>query len=236
MLQTKQNVESQDINLKQLKQAYSRIKRRCLFQKFFSAYLVCVFFLLQYSVPIFLVVLGSVATSEEQLTLFFQKSEAERQTPAQAERQTPAQAERQIPPEAEIIASRIIFLLGLITVLLGVINNIIQPAKSYDKSAKFNNKFFKFDLDLDLEIIKSGGIPESSGAKNFNCLVNLLCNKTQELSKLIDEYNQARSLSSQTPDIEEIIQQINEHNKVRQLQNNTNESNQASLNGASSSP
>lgn len=100
-------------------------------------------------------------------------------------------------------------MLGIITILLGVINNIIQPSESYDKAAKFNNEFAKFDLELDLTIIESGGIPESNQAENANFIIKLLLQKNQELSELIDEYNKARSLKKQTAEIEFLKQEIN---------------------------
>ena len=106
--------------------------------------------------------------------------------------------------------SKIIFLLGLTTILLGVLNNIVRPAESYDKSAEFNNKLYKFEIDFDLAIVKLGGIPKSSEAQEFNSIIKLFLEKNQELSKLIDEYNKARSLQNRTADIELLKQEIDE--------------------------
>ncbi len=210
MLQTNKEFENQDSNLKNLKAAYSQIKKHCRFQQRFSNLLLCGFFLLQYSVPVFLVVLGSLATSEDQLILLFQGQDNTTQINS-------SNSSRQILPHAEILASRIIFVIGLVTILLGVINNIIQPAKSYDEAARFSNKFNKFRLDLDLEIIQAGGIPKSTDSKDFiikfKIINEILFRKNQELYELIDKYNKARSLSNKSPDIDQIIQEINKRNE-----------------------
>ncbi len=210
MSQINKEFENQDSNLKNLKAAYLQIKKHCRFQQRFSNLLLCGFFLLQYSVPVFLVVLGSLATSEDQLILLFQGEDNATQINS-------SNSSRQILPQAEILASRIIFVLGLSTILLGVINNIIQPAKSYDEAARFSNKFNKFSLDLDLEIIQAGGIPKSSDSKDFiikfKIINEILLRKNQELYELIDKYNRARSLSNKSPDIDQIIQEINKRNE-----------------------
>ena len=211
MLLAKPKLDNHKINLKRV---YSQIKTRCLLQNIFSTYLLCGFFILQYSVPICLVVLGSVTTSREQLDSFFYNIEIPK--PGQKDavnylNETQKKTEILLAQKAsEILVSRIIFILGIITILLGVINNIIRPAESYDKAVEYNNKFIKFSLDLDLAIIENGGIPQSSEAKNFNCIVKLLFEKNQELARLINEYNQVRSLNMQSPEIEVLKQEIDE--------------------------
>ncbi len=43
--------------------------------------------------------------------------------------------------EAEILLGKIIFIFGIITILLGVINNTVRPAENYDTCAKLNINF-----------------------------------------------------------------------------------------------
>lgn len=180
-------------------QLYLKIKKRCQFQLNFSCFLLVLFFVLQYSVPIFLVVLGSVATSKDQLVSFIFHPSS---------KSTNAEQKQTSKEDAEILASQIIFFLGLVTILLGVINNTIRPAESYDTCSNYNNKFNKFLIDLDLEIIKLGGLPEKSSlnAQEVDLIYQVLIEKNNELFKLIDEYNKARSLSPRQANIEALNQ------------------------------
>lgn len=194
---------------------YLKIKKRCQFQLNFSGFLLILFFVLQYSVPIFLVVLGSVATSKEQLVSFFKES------PSKSTNIEQEQSSKDIAKEeADILVSKIIFLLGIVTILLGVINNTIRPAESYDTCSTFNNKFNKFIIDLDLEIVKIGGLPEKSSIntkKGVDLIGKLLMEKNKELFELIDEYNKARSLSPRQANIKALNQ-----NDEKQESKNTN--------------
>lgn len=206
MSPNQQKIENQNINLQQ---TYSKIKRRCSFQRIFSGFLLCIFFTLQYSVPILLGVLGSVTISGEQLKSLFPQAinvaNEEKENNSNDSEQTQSTSDN-------IVISRIIFLLGLITILLGVINNIINPALNYDIAADFNNRFFEFDLKLDLAIIEAGGIPQSREDQNLKLMVKLLFEKNRELSELINEYNKARSLHAITADLE-LLKQKNDDSK-----------------------
>lgn len=181
-----------------LVKVYNAIKKSCRFQKRFSCSLLVIFFLLQYSVPVFLVVLGSVATSREQLNLFFH-------TVAQQdfEEDSIPNLEAIAKEQADILVSRIIFLIGLITILLGVINNITRPTESYDICAKFHNRFCKFENDLNLQFIKVGNLPGADAdSETVQLVSNFLLKKNEELFQLIDEFNDARSLSPRQANIQ----------------------------------
>lgn len=164
---------------------YLRIKARCQFQKNFSACLLIVFFMLQYSVPIFLVVLGSIASSREQLATFFASESESSPDPKKA------------TAEAGTVISRIIYLVGLVTILLGVVNNIVRPPESYDTAANYNNKFARFEQNLDLEFMALSGVSGeySDNRDRFTLIIKFLISKNEELCQLIQEYNDARSLS-----------------------------------------
>jgi hypothetical protein len=163
---------------------YFRIKNRCQFQKNFSSFLLVIFFVLQYSVPIFLVVLGSVASSREQLATFFSTDTTSATDPGNK-------------TDNSSRTSKIIYLIGLITILLGVINNIVRPPESYDIAANYNNKFFKFEQNFDLQFLEisdhSGEFDNSKDAVGL--IVKFLITKNDELCQLIQEYNDARSLT-----------------------------------------
>lgn len=195
-------------------QLYLKIKNRCQFQLNFSGFFLILFFVLQYSVPIFLVVLGSVATSREQLVSFFKESPSQSTNIAQEQ-----SSKETANKEADILVSKIIFLLGIVTILLGVINNTIRPAESYDTCSTFNNKFNKFIIDLDLEIVQIGGLQEKSSinTKETDLICKLLMKKNNELFNLIDEYNKARSLSPRQANMEALDQ-----NAEKQESKNTN--------------
>ena len=196
---------------------YLKIKNRCQFQLRFSGFLLISFFVLQYSVPIFLVVLGSVATSRDQLISFFEES------PSQSTNIEQEQSSKDTAKgEPDILVSKIIFLLGIVTILLGVINNTVRPAESYDTCSTFNNKFHKFIIDLDLEIIELGGLQENSSLnkkekQEVDLICQLLMKKNNELFELIDEYNKARSLSPRQANIKALNQ-----NDEKQESKNTN--------------
>ncbi len=200
---------------------YLKIKKRCQFQLKFSGFLLIFFFVLQYSVPIFLVVLGSVATSREQLVSFFKESPSQ-STNIEQEQSSKDTAKEQ----AEILVSKIIFLLGIVTILLGVINNTIRPPESYDTCSTFNNKFNKFIIDLDLEIIELGGLKESSSlnTKEVDLICQLLLKKNNELFDLIDEYNKARSLSPRQAN----IKALNQNDEKQKSKNTSSASSDAS--------
>lgn len=179
-------------------QLYTKIKRRCQFQLNFSCFLLVLFFVLQYSVPICLVVLGSVATSKDQLVSFLPSTSVEQKPISKEEKDT--------------LVSQIIFVLGLVTILLGVINNTIRPAESYDTCSNYNNKFNKFLIDLDLDTLKLGGLSEKSplNPQEVDLIYKVLMEKNNELFNLIDEYNQARSLSPRQANMKAINQKDDE--------------------------
>ena len=188
-----------------LLQVYSSVKKTCQFQKNFSCCLLVIFFLLQYSVPVLLVVLGSVTTSRDQLNLFFRKA-SQQNLEGVAANDSPTINRAQ----ADILVSRIIFLIGLITILLGVINNITRPAESYDISTKFHNRFCKFENDLNLQILQIGGLPdEGCDEKIIKMSIDLLLKQNNELFQLIDEFNDARSLSPRQANIQLLNQSEN---------------------------
>jgi hypothetical protein len=130
-------------------------------------------------------VLGSIASSREQLaTLFSSEAESSRDS-------------TKATSEAGTVISRIIYLVGLITILLGVVNNIVRPPESYDTAATYNNKFSRFKQNLDLEFMEisdlSGEFDSNKDAVKF--IIKFLIAKNDELCQLIQEYNDARSLS-----------------------------------------
>lgn len=177
---------------------FYKIKKRCQFQQIFSSFLLLVFFVLQYSVPISLVVLGSITSSRDSLTSFVQTvffSIEDLDSPE-------AKLAKQ---KADVWVTQTIFWLGVITILLGVINTTIRPAESYDTSSKFNNKFATFEDKLDLGILELGGLPKDSNAINEKFIM-FLYKKRDELTDLINEYNEARSLSPRQANIEAVNQ------------------------------
>ncbi|MBD0390269.1 MAG: hypothetical protein ICV54_28170, partial [Nostoc sp. C3-bin3] len=164
--------------------AYKGIRRRCQFQRIFSSFLLSIFFGLQYSVPIFLVVLGSVSSSREQLATFF-LAEAEG-----------ASGPNKINPNPETTVSQIIYLIGLFTILLGVINTIVRPAESYDTAARYNNKFYQFEQNLLLEfLMKTNTSNKLNGQNEAEDIFSFFIDKNNDLHSLIEEFNEARSLA-----------------------------------------
>lgn len=177
---------------------FYQIKKRCQFQKNFSCFLLVIFFVLQYSVPISLVVLGSITSSKDSLTSFVQTIFF----PTADSDEANAKLAKQ---KADVWVTQIIFLLGVITILLGVINTTVRPAESYDTSSKFNNKFATFEDKLDLGVLELGGFPKDSNAINKD-FIEFLYRKRDELTNLINEYNEARSLSLRQANIEAVNQ------------------------------
>ena len=174
---------------------FYQIRGRCRFQIQFSGFLLFIFFVLQYSVPISLVVLGSITSSREPLTSFVQTIFF----PIEDSKESNAKE------KAEAVVTQIIFLLGVITILLGVINTTVRPPESYDTACKFNTKFATFKDKLDLGILEFGGLPKNSDAIN-KALNECLYRKSNELMDLINEYNEARSLSLRQANIKAVSQ------------------------------
>lgn len=188
-----------DPNLIQL---YYGLQKQCQFQIFFSGFLLINFFVLQYSLPISLVVLGSLTSSREQIALFLQKTSTPSQEPQNAELNETAKK------EAEILLGKIIFIFGIVTILLGVINNTVRPAENYDTCAKFNSIFSQFKRDLDLQILYEGGLQDKSPNTNeFKLICLFMIKKNDELTKLIHEFNEARSLSPRQANIQALNNQ-----------------------------
>ena len=79
------------------------------------------FFILQYSLPIALVVLGSLTTSQEKIKLFLTDKTESRIVYAQND--SPNNSQEKAISQTDSIVSRIIFLLGIISILLGVTNS-----------------------------------------------------------------------------------------------------------------
>ena len=189
-------------------QAYQKIKSRCQFQQNFSTFLLVVFFTLQYSVPIFLVVLGSIASSREQLALFFSSEAVSRQTDT-----TTSASEAKTSSASEAVVSRIIYLVGLITILLGVINNIVRPAESYDTAARYNNKFYRFEQNFELGYLAILSFSDKLDNKDTDkIIISFLIAKNEELCQLIEEYNDARSLSPRQTHLQALNQDKNKDN------------------------
>jgi NTP pyrophosphatase (non-canonical NTP hydrolase) len=156
-----------------------------------------------------LVVLGSLTTSREQLALFLQRASI----PSKDTQKTELD-EALAKKEAEILLGKVIFIFGIITILLGVVNNIVRPAESYDTCAKFNSKFSQFQRNLDLQILKRGGLKDrfldpQKFEQEFKDMCSFLINENNELTKLINEYNEARSLSPRQANIQALNNQEN---------------------------
>jgi hypothetical protein len=190
---------------------YQDIKKRCSFQKNFSGFLLCVFFVLQYSLPIFLVVLGSLTASQKPVADFLSGIYQQGNFEADSKR-------------TETLVSEIIFILGVLTIFLGVTNTTVRPAESYDISAKFNNQFTQFEIDLNIEIAKFLSEKEANCSEIFN----LLQSKNEELSKIIDRYNQDRSLRPRQADIDLLNQKIEKIMAAKENEDNMNNSKEVS--------
>jgi hypothetical protein len=193
-------------NIPKHTQLYSKIKKRCAFQERFSLVLLVNFFILQYSLPIALVVLGSITTSQEQIKLFI-SDRKENLTISEKNK-----SQEQAISQTDSIVSRIIFLLGIISILLGVTNSTIRPSESYDVAAKYNNKFAQFHYKLEIEMAR---LIESNASKDK--ILNFLLQTNDELYHLINEYNQARSLRERRTDIDILKQKIDTLKSESQL-------------------
>ncbi|NEU82624.1 hypothetical protein, partial [Nostoc sp. UIC 10630] len=102
----------------------------------------------------------------------------------------------------------IIFIFGIITILLGVINNTVRPAENYDTCAKFNSKFSQFQRNLDLQILNQGGLQNKlPNTDDFKLICFFLIKQSDELTKLIHEFNEARSLSPRQANIQALNNQ-----------------------------
>jgi hypothetical protein len=184
-------------------QSYYEIKKQCQFQIIFSGTLLINFFILQYSVPISLVLLGSLASSREQIALFLQSTSTSYQDTQQGELEA-ASAKR----ESEILLGKIIFICGIITILLGVINNTVRPAENYDTCAKFNSKFSQFQRNMDLHILNAGGLDNKSpNTEEYKLMCLFLIQKSDDLTELIHEFNEARSLTPRQANIQALNNQ-----------------------------
>ena len=197
--------------------SFYKIKKTCQFQQNFSFCLLIVFFVLQYSVPISLVVLGSITSSRDSLTSFVQTVFFPTE-----DLDANSKLAEIAKHKADVWVTQTIFWLGVITILLGVINTTIRPAENYDTSSKFNNKLVAFEDKLDLGVLELGGLPKDSNAINEKFVI-FLCNKRDELTNLINEYNEARSLSPRQANIE-AVNQITDDKKgpVHTLSENSN--------------
>ncbi|MEO0406008.1 MAG: hypothetical protein AAF289_01530 [Cyanobacteria bacterium P01_A01_bin.135] len=156
--------------------------------------------------PIFLVVLGSVASSREQLATFFSSNAV-----SDAEKSSDSGSG---PADSDLIISRIIYLIGLTTILLGVINNIVRPAESYDTAAKYNNEFVRFEQNLDLKFLELSSYSDYADDNDLaKALISFLSQKNDELCALIQEYNDARSLSPRQTHLQVLNQEMSEGGK-----------------------
>jgi hypothetical protein len=197
-----------------LNTVYQKIKSRCRSQQNFSWCLLIIFFILQYSVPIFLVVLGSLTTSRDQLAYLIKKPPNSNMSKQERE-----EASKIAKEEADILIGKAIFILGIVTIFLGVINSIIKPAESYDRASEFNNKFHKFEQDLDLNTLEEIDKPEEEKIK-YQKIIKILSLKNQELFQLINDYNISRSLQDRSGDIASLKESIEELKSNKTLSNN----------------
>ncbi|NET67859.1 MAG: hypothetical protein F6K63_27080 [Moorea sp. SIO1G6] len=145
------------------------IQRRCDFQISFSNFLLYVFFVLQYTIPIFLAAIGGITAGNDLLVSFIQEFVSDEQ--------------------AENIVNFFIFVISLLGTLFGTISATTNPSESYDNAAAFNNKFseFKINLAIDMRNLELTNAMEEE-------YLQLLKEKNANLSELIEEYNQKRSI------------------------------------------
>jgi hypothetical protein len=214
-------------------QLYYEIKKQCQFQIVFSGILLTNFFILQYSVPISLVLLGSLSSSgaREQLALFIPGTSTLSKDTQKVE--SNKISANQKSENSDILLDRILFIFGIITILLGVINNTLRPAENYDTCAKFNSKFSHFQRNLDLKILQSGGLQNKSlNTDEFKLICSIIMEKNNELAKLIHEFNEARSLSPRQANIEALNNQENQ-DKLKSI-NNAPTSNNGTINHSNS--
>ncbi len=145
------------------------IQRRCDFQIYFSKFLLSLFFVLQYTIPIFLAAIAGITAGNDLLVSFIQEFVSDEQ--------------------AENIVKFFIFLISLLGTLFGTISATTNPSQSYDNAATFNNKFseFKINLAIDMRNLELTNAMEED-------YLQLLKEKNANLSELIEEYNQKRSI------------------------------------------
>ncbi len=145
------------------------IQRRCDFQISFSNFLLYVFFVLQYTIPIFLATIAGITAGNELLVSFIQEFFSDDQ--------------------AENIVNFFIFFISLLGTLFGTISATTNPSESYDNAAAFHNKFseFKINLAIDMRNLELTNAMEED-------YLQLLKEKNTNLSELIEEYNQKRSI------------------------------------------
>ncbi|WP_293106407.1 hypothetical protein [Moorena sp. SIOASIH] len=151
------------------------IQRRCDFQISFSNFLLYVFFVLQYTIPIFLATIAGITAGSDLLVSFLQEFVSDHQ--------------------AENIVKFFIFFISLLGTLFGTISATTNPSESYDDAAAFNNKFseFKINLAIDMRNLELTNAMEED-------YLQLLKEKNANLSKLIQEYNQKRSIDKNQVD------------------------------------
>ncbi|NEO90255.1 MAG: hypothetical protein F6K56_08320 [Moorea sp. SIO3G5] len=151
------------------------IQRRCDFQISFSNFLLYVFFVLQYTIPIFLATIAGITAGSDLLVSFLQEFVSDEQ--------------------AENIVKFFIFFISLLGTLFGTISATTNPSESYDDAAAFNNKFseFKINLAIDMRNLELTNAMEED-------YLQLLKEKNANLSKLIQEYNQKRSIDKNQVD------------------------------------
>ncbi len=145
------------------------IQRRCDFQISFSNFLLYVFFVLQYTIPIFLAIIAGITAGNDLLVSFLQEFVSDDQ--------------------AENIVKFFIFFISLLGTLFGTISATTNPSESYDNAAAFHNKFseFKINLAIDMRNLELTNAMEED-------YLQLLKEKNANLSELIEEYNQKRSI------------------------------------------
>ncbi|NEQ79990.1 MAG: hypothetical protein F6K26_06925 [Moorea sp. SIO2I5] len=145
------------------------IQRRCDFQISFSNFILYVLFVLQYTIPIFLATIAVITAVNDLLVTFIQ--------------------EFVYDDQAENIVNFFIFLIILLGTLFGTISATTNPSESYDNAAAFHNKFseFKINLAIDMRNLELTNAMEEE-------YLQLLKEKNANLSELIEEYNQKRSI------------------------------------------
>lgn len=145
------------------------IQRRCDFQISFSNLLLYVFFVLQYTIPIFLATIAGITAGNDLFVTFIQEFVSDEQ--------------------AENIVKFFIFFISLLGTLFGTISATTNPSESYDNAAAFHNKFseFKINLAIDMRNLELTNAIEED-------YLQLLKEKNANLSELIEEYNQKRSI------------------------------------------
>ena len=182
--------------------SYCALLNRTRYYEYFSCSLLVVFFHLQYAIPILLVIFGSIATiptinkeqnnentESNQLITSDRLIDYKRTEPTA----TVIQADNTEKEIYEIIEDLVLFLpyiFGLLLIIIREINITANPAQSHDISARYNNQFssFRFRLITDWTSLTLNNTTNTEKYTDF------LNQKNQELSILIDQYIEARSL------------------------------------------